>query len=356
MPHDDTPKNYKQAISPEQNPTISDYDKNWPQQFEYESSTIQTILGDSCVAIHHIGSTAIPGLKARPIIDLLVTIKQQHPLANCIKQLQQLGYASKKESHTPSHHFLVKSDNQQNYNLYLFNEGHNHIKQLIASRNYLRDHNDTAQAYGAIKSSLAKIFHRQIKAYLKGKKSFLDTLCYWADTANVETLNAEDVIQLETYDPKWPRYAAAEIDTIQNWIHSPYDSIHHLGSTAIPGMNAKPVIDLFIGLDDMRAAHEWIKPLQLLGYIYWQDNPNPHHARYYKGMPPYGSARTHHLHILPAGPELDKRIRFKSKLTNDPELQKAYQQLKKDLSQQHRNDREAYTEAKSQFIKKHSAS
>ena len=152
----------------------------------------------------------------------------------------------------------------------------------------------------------------------------------------------------------WPKLAEAEINSIKVITNRlPYLSIEHLGSTAVLGLSSKPIIDIFIILKSIKKADEWIKPLETLGYVYWDDNPDKSHRRFFKGMPPFGIKRTHHIHILEAAnTALEHRILFRDILRRDEKIRLDYESLKLNLSQLHSADREKYTDEKSEFIKK----
>ncbi len=130
----------------------------------------------------------------------------------------------------------------------------------------------------------------------------------------------------------------------------PFVAIEHLGSTSVNGLKAKPVIDIFIALNDIDNADQWVKPLESLGYIYWAENPNKQHRRFFKGMPPYGLARTHHVHMMPMGKKFKQRVAFRDALRQNALYREQYEQLKCQLAFECPEDRERYTNAKRDFI------
>ncbi len=332
---------------------ISDYDQSWPEKFNTAAADIKRILGSHCLAVQHIGSTAVPQLAAKPIIDMQVVVDRLQHADACQSAFNQLGYTAMGEYGIHGRRFYYKGASNRTHHIHLFAEHDTEIKRHLAFRDYLRQHPSVATGYGTIKKALAQQFPADIEHYIKGKDSFIRTIDYWAGVAKADQLNASDDIVLQAYDPAWQKLAAAEIAAIQQHVKLDYALLEHLGSTALSGMTAKPIIDLFIGLNHMQQAEKWTAALHDLGYIDWPDNPNPQHLRYFKGMPPYGIARTHHIHIMPMGDELQRRIAFKEKLQKEPALRQAYLQLKLDLSRQHNTDREAYTRAKADFIKQH---
>lgn len=124
----------------------------------------------------------------------------------------------------------------------------------------------------------------------------------------------------------------------------------HFGSTAIPGMLAKPVIDMLVtvrSLDEAR-AHA-VVPLEALDYSYWAENPRKDRMFFVRGLPP-APDRTHHLHLTEPGGDLCTRLKFRDHIRAHPAEATRYAALKTHLAERHRTDREAYTEGKSDYV------
>ncbi len=129
------------------------------------------------------------------------------------------------------------------------------------------------------------------------------------------------------------------------------EDIEHIGSTAIPGLDAKPVVDVMAGLSSMADADPCVEPLVGLGYSYWAEGAEPHHRLFVRFANPERTARTHNLHLVEAGSWYwEERLLFRDYLREHPETVLAYASLKRDLAGHHRNDREAYTAAKAGFV------
>lgn len=127
--------------------------------------------------------------------------------------------------------------------------------------------------------------------------------------------------------------------------------LEHIGSTAIPGMPAKPVIDILATVTDLEAARaRLVGPLEAAGYAFWTENPDADRLFFVKGLPPSAPHRTHHLHIMEPGPAALRHIAFRDHLRADPADARRYAALKTDLAARFADDREAYTEAKGGFI------
>ena len=109
-----------------------------------------------------------------------------------------------------------------------------------------------------------------------------------------------DAIELSAYNEEWPQMAELEIKKLLSILPKQHViDIQQIGSTAIPGMNAKPVIDIQIAVDSLNTIKPIaIKVLKELGYEYWDKNPDLERLFFAKGMPPFGTKRTHHVHIV----------------------------------------------------------
>ncbi|MDP1738770.1 MAG: GrpB family protein [Caulobacter sp.] len=161
-----------------------------------------------------------------------------------------------------------------------------------------------------------------------------------------------DEIEIVPSDPSWP--ARFEEEAARLLAILPADlliDLEHIGSTAVPGLPAKPIIDILATVTDLEAAKaRSIGPLEAAGYAFWIENPDTDRLFFVKGLPPSAPRRTHHLHIMEAGPGALKHIAFCDYLRDHPGEAKRYADLKQDLARRHRTDREAYTAAKSAYI------
>jgi GrpB-like predicted nucleotidyltransferase (UPF0157 family) len=162
----------------------------------------------------------------------------------------------------------------------------------------------------------------------------------------------EDSINIVPYNRDWPKLAEEEILIIKKTLPFPWIiNIQHIGSTAIPGLAAKPIIDIYVGVTSLQEAQAAIKPIESLGYIFWSDNPNKEKMFFVKGRPPFGKQRTHHIHIVEHNSNYwQARILFRDFLRAHHEDANRYAQLKLKLMKQYTFDREAYTDAKYDFI------
>jgi len=168
--------------------------------------------------------------------------------------------------------------------------------------------------------------------------------------AEQRTGPADAAVVVVPWDPAWPQRFQQERALLQKalgpWLAG---DVQHIGSTAVPGLHAKPVIDIMArvhALDSSRAA---IAAVSSLGYLH-----HPYRAEVMRWFcKPKPEWRTHHLHLVPVGsPVWHERLDFRDVLRRDPGLAAEYSALKVALAKQHRHDREAYTEAKAPFVQR----
>lgn len=153
------------------------------------------------------------------------------------------------------------------------------------------------------------------------------------------------------YDPSWPFLFAEERAQILGAVGRWVDGIEHVGSTAVPGLAAKPVVDLLAGLKPMTDAKRCVGTLVDLGYSYWAEGAKPCHRLFVRFVDEKMTSRTHNLHLVEIGGSYWRdRLLFRDHLRENTETARAYARLKRDLAHQYRDDREAYTAAKSGFV------
>ena len=161
-----------------------------------------------------------------------------------------------------------------------------------------------------------------------------------------------DEVHLSDYDPAWPALYAAEIHRLRAALPPGLIlAIEHFGSTSIPGMPAKPIIDILIAVPTIDAARaQAVAPMERLDYAFWADNPNPDRLFFVKGLPPSAPHRTHHVHMTELNGPMWRRLAFRDHLRDHPDEAARYAALKQTLARRHHADREAYTAAKSTYV------
>jgi GrpB-like predicted nucleotidyltransferase (UPF0157 family) len=162
----------------------------------------------------------------------------------------------------------------------------------------------------------------------------------------------QDRVDLVEYDAQWPTLFAVEASRIHSALGGLTEfTLEHFGSTAIPGLAAKPIIDIMMIVADESQWPRLVEPLKSLGYVFWADNPRHDRMFFVKGMPPFGERRTHHLHVRTPS-HARASILFRDYLRRNPEERLQYASLKRELAARFPVDRDAYTEGKKQFVDK----
>jgi len=162
-----------------------------------------------------------------------------------------------------------------------------------------------------------------------------------------------DEIEIAPYDPAWSKLFEAEAARLHAAL--PADlvlGIEHIGSTAVPGLAAKPVIDILIATPSIEEARgRAVEQMTALGYAFWADNPKPDRLFFVRGLPP-APHRTHHVHFTElTGEQWRRTLPFRDHLRAHPEAAARYAALKRALADAHRGEREAYTDAKGAFVR-----
>jgi GrpB-like predicted nucleotidyltransferase (UPF0157 family) len=167
----------------------------------------------------------------------------------------------------------------------------------------------------------------------------------------------QEDVAIVPYDPRWPELFRREKEHLLSYLPAELiRRVEHFGSTAVPGLAAKPVVDLLVEVADLRATRTRIAPLlESQGYDYfWRpthgDDGPPFYAWFIKRDPGSG-ARTHHIHMVkPDFVEHWDRLLFRDYLIENPRVAREYEDLKLRLASAHPNDRVAYTKGKTEFV------
>jgi GrpB-like predicted nucleotidyltransferase (UPF0157 family) len=159
-----------------------------------------------------------------------------------------------------------------------------------------------------------------------------------------------DTVRLAPYDPGWGRLYEAERARLRAAVGEHVLDIQHVGSTALPGIVAKPILDIAIAVRSFEAAYACVAPIEALGYAYKGENGIPRRHYFVRRDPETGRTLVHlHMNELD-GPDWENQILFRDYLLAHPEAAAQYAALKCDLAAQYPHDREAYTDAKAPFI------
>jgi len=153
---------------------IVDYDPLWKQQFEQEAHALRPIFGTQLVALHHIGSTAIPNMPAKPIIDIMPVVKDISQVDSLNPQFITLGYDPMGELGLVGRRYFRKGgDEHRTHHVHVFAVGNPEVEKHILFRDYLIQHPDDATTYAAIKRQAAQDNPHNIEGYMDQKHDLI---------------------------------------------------------------------------------------------------------------------------------------------------------------------------------------
>lgn len=159
---------------------VVDYDPYWITAFEQEAAILNAVFGRRVVEVHHIGSTAVPGLDAKPIIDILVVLDNTDDINSFDRAMEDIGYRVRGECldapipGTPGRFYFTKETNGvRSHHVHAYAKGHWEISDKLAFRDYLRAHSSTAAAYGELKRRIAAQYRFDNIGYMHAKDDFV---------------------------------------------------------------------------------------------------------------------------------------------------------------------------------------
>lgn len=155
---------------------IVEYDWSWPVLFEKEAKTLRHTLKGVAASIHHIGSTAVEGLAAKPIIDILIEVNSLAALDALNEEMQRLGYVPKGEYGIAGRRFYPKGGESRTHHIHAFGIGDPNLVRHLAFRDYLREHPKIAQEYSSLKKAVAKACANDVDRYCEGKDVYVKHL------------------------------------------------------------------------------------------------------------------------------------------------------------------------------------
>jgi GrpB-like predicted nucleotidyltransferase (UPF0157 family) len=149
--------------------------ESWKGDFGAEAVRIERALGSALCRLHHIGSTAIPGIPAKPVIDILASVGRLEAVDARREQMERLGYEVMGEFGIPGRRYFRRTTGAgvRTHQIHAFAAGSPHLIRHLAFRDFLRSHRDVALEYGALKVRLADSCGGDMEAYMRGKEGFI---------------------------------------------------------------------------------------------------------------------------------------------------------------------------------------
>ncbi|MBV7334691.1 GrpB family protein [Chloroflexi bacterium TSY] len=226
------------------------YKIEWNELFLQEKNRLMSAIGNDILKIEHVGSTAILGIPAKPIIDIAVAVTNFEEATCCIQPLESIGYHFKGEYGIPRRHFFLKGE-PTTHHLHMNEITSADWRQMLAFRDYLRNHPHIAQEYVMLKQNLAHRYANDRPAYTSAKSSFITTVLQKA--LPEATMKSGDQIIVRNYkaDSTCYRWRTVTVEQISNTmitaVSPPGNTIHNVGG-------------------------DWISP-HAIRTFYWLDRP-----------------------------------------------------------------------------------
>lgn len=152
------------------------YQPSWTELYEVETGKLREVFGPQLIDIHHIGSTSVPDLAAKPIIDIMPVVRDIGSIDAFNQNLQALGYTPKGENGISGRRYFERGGDQRTHHVHAYQIGSPHVERHLAFRDYLRTHPQRARTYGDLKLELASTFPWDIDAYIEGKSGLVAAL------------------------------------------------------------------------------------------------------------------------------------------------------------------------------------
>lgn len=164
------------AFSNDKSVIIREYDPSWPAAFSNLAARVNAALGPLVVTVEHIGSTAVPGLAAKPIIDLDVVLESSADLPEAIRLLATIGYVHEGDLGIAGRDAFRSPSGEPPHHLYVLAAGADELRRHLALRDALRADNGLRDRYASLKRSLANTYKDDRSAYTEGKSAFVTSI------------------------------------------------------------------------------------------------------------------------------------------------------------------------------------
>lgn len=154
---------------------LTSYDENWARMYEEEAQVLRGIFGDEIRALEHFGSTAVPGMKAKPVVDMMCLVKDIQVIDGYNDRMHALGYDVAGEWGIAGRRLFRKGGEQRTHHIHFYPYEHPQILRHLVFRDYLRAHPEEVERYTAMKEELAQRYE-DTSDYSKGKKPFVQEM------------------------------------------------------------------------------------------------------------------------------------------------------------------------------------
>lgn len=342
---------------------IAPYDPAWREEFRIERAMLFRACGpDAFVRVEHIGSTAVPGLAAKPVVDIMPGVRSLDAFMRHVPAIVALGYEYVREFEQetaagpgmPFRRYFRKSvDGVRRFHVHVVEHKSDFWVRQLRFRNWLRCNPEDREAYAALKRKLATAYNATGLAqglsidegYTDHKSALIEDVLRRAG----ERIAASSVIELAPYDPAWPDAFERERALIERECGDAVVAIEHVGSTSVPELIAKPKIDVAVGLRAMSDEPALRPALARAGFVLRGEPMAFDDWRIYVKRAAGGVAAQ--AHVVPyGGLRWSSYLLFRDRLRAHQDEAQAYARLKRELAAEFGRDRMGYPEAKADFV------
>lgn len=156
---------------------LNEFSTEWAKEYEAEAKILKEVLGDKILEIHHVGSTSIKGLKAKPVIDILVAIKSLENITEIEEILKDYDYSNRGQQGVEDRYFFAKGkEDARTHYIHFVEPNNNTYYNLILFKKYLLEHEEYIQKYCELKQELAEKYPDERKKYTAGKSEFISNV------------------------------------------------------------------------------------------------------------------------------------------------------------------------------------
>ncbi|WP_078551977.1 GrpB family protein [Bacillus alkalicellulosilyticus] len=164
-------------VNRKRNIVVTEYKEVWKELYQKEAEKLKNVFNDELVTIHHIGSTAVPNLKAKPTIDIMPVVKNIEKVDNYNNEMIELGYEPIGENGVIGRRYFRKGRENRTHHIHIFQSDNKYeIERHLAVRDFLIAHSKDMVEYGALKERLAQQFPKDSEGYCNGKHNFVQNL------------------------------------------------------------------------------------------------------------------------------------------------------------------------------------
>jgi len=154
---------------------LTEYDTRWVKMYEDETRLLKAILGEEIICFEHFGSTAVPGMKAKPVIDMMIMVRDIETIDRFSTRMVSLGYDAAGEWGIPGRRLFRKGGEQRTHHIHIYQWNNPHISRHLIVRDYLRIHPEEVKRYNAMKEELAQRYE-DTSGYSQAKKPFVQDM------------------------------------------------------------------------------------------------------------------------------------------------------------------------------------